>query len=157
MSKSRQRTPLLPHFTPHLAPGVWQVLYALALVPVGLLADRVDRPRLLAGGIFLWSVLTMAASRVRLRALGHHRFSDSGFRALCLGLWGIVTVRIQAFRASCLGPLGFRASWLEGFRALGLQGFGPPGAPASRTHVAPAPAAHLPAWRLLLPTFCSGV
>ena len=39
-----------------------QVLYALTLVPVGLLADRVDRPRLLAGGIALWSLLTMAAS-----------------------------------------------------------------------------------------------
>ena len=42
-----------------------QVLYALALVPVGLLADRVHRPRLLAAGITVWSLLTMAASRVR--------------------------------------------------------------------------------------------
>lgn len=41
------------------------MLYALALVPVGLLADRTDRPRLLAGGIALWSVLTMAASETR--------------------------------------------------------------------------------------------
>ena len=43
-----------------------QVLYALALVPVGLLADRVHRPRLLAAGITVWSLLTMAASRVLL-------------------------------------------------------------------------------------------
>lgn len=51
----------------HACLTVWvvQVLYALALIPVGLLADRVDRPRLLAGGIVLWSLLTMAASRVR--------------------------------------------------------------------------------------------
>jgi MFS family permease len=42
-----------------------QVLYALALVPVGLLADRVDRPRLLAGGIALWSLLTVAASQAQ--------------------------------------------------------------------------------------------
>lgn len=41
------------------------MLYALALVPVGLLADRTDRPRLLAGGIALWSILTMAASETR--------------------------------------------------------------------------------------------
>lgn len=57
-----------------------QVLYALALVPVGLLADRVDRPRLLAGGIFLWSVLTMAASRVCLdfKALDSLRLCSQG-------------------------------------------------------------------------------
>jgi MFS family permease len=41
-----------------------QVLYAAALVPVGLLADKADRPRLLAAGIAAWSVLTMAASQV---------------------------------------------------------------------------------------------
>ena len=43
----------------------YTVLYALALVPMGLLADRVDRPRLLSIGIALWSVLTMAASNAR--------------------------------------------------------------------------------------------
>ncbi|KAL4458009.1 hypothetical protein ABPG75_012874 [Micractinium tetrahymenae] len=43
----------------------YTVLYAVTLVPMGLLADRVDRPRLLAGGIALWSVLTMAASETR--------------------------------------------------------------------------------------------
>jgi MFS family permease len=42
-----------------------QVLYALALVPVGLLADRVDRPRLLAAGIALWSLLTMTAAQAQ--------------------------------------------------------------------------------------------
>ncbi|GAB4820526.1 hypothetical protein N2152v2_007572 [Parachlorella kessleri] len=41
----------------------YTVLYALALVPVGLLADRVDRPRLLSIGIVLWSLLTMLASQ----------------------------------------------------------------------------------------------
>lgn len=40
------------------------MLYAAALVPVGLLADKADRPRLLAAGIAAWSVLTMAASQV---------------------------------------------------------------------------------------------
>jgi len=40
----------------------YTVLYALALVPMGLLADRVDRPRLLALGIALWSGLTVAAA-----------------------------------------------------------------------------------------------
>lgn len=41
-----------------------QVLYALALIPAGFLADKADRPRLLAGGLGLWSVLTMVASKV---------------------------------------------------------------------------------------------
>ena len=44
-----------------------QVLYALALVPVGFLADRADRPRLLSGGLAAWSLLTMAASKARHR------------------------------------------------------------------------------------------
>eukprot|EP00887_Chlorella_sp_A99_P001478 scaffold8.g1478.t1 len=43
----------------------YTVLYALTLVPIGLLADRVDRPRLLSGGIALWSMLTLAASNAR--------------------------------------------------------------------------------------------
>ena len=47
---------------------VSQVLYALALVPVGFLADRADRPRLLSGGLAAWSLLTMAASKARHRA-----------------------------------------------------------------------------------------
>ena len=42
-----------------------QVLYALTLVPVGLLADRFDRPRLLSGGIALWSLLTLAAANAQ--------------------------------------------------------------------------------------------
>lgn len=46
-----------------------QVLYAAALVPVGLLADKADRPRLLAAGIAAWSVLTMAASQVHRPAV----------------------------------------------------------------------------------------
>ena len=41
-----------------------QVLYAVALIPVGFLADKVDRPRLLSGGLATWSLLTMAASKV---------------------------------------------------------------------------------------------
>ena len=47
-----------------LADGL-QVLYALALIPVGFLADKVDRPRLLSGGLVTWSFLTMAASKVK--------------------------------------------------------------------------------------------
>lgn len=43
----------------------YTVLYALALVPMGLLADRVDRPRLLSLGILLWSGLTVAAASSR--------------------------------------------------------------------------------------------
>ena len=40
----------------------YSYLYALALVPIGILADKVHRPRLLACGLWLWSLLTMAAS-----------------------------------------------------------------------------------------------
>ena len=42
----------------------YTVLYAGALIPVGFLADRADRPRLLAAGLALWSLATVAASRV---------------------------------------------------------------------------------------------
>lgn len=42
----------------------YTVLYACALIPVGFLADRADRPRLLAAGLALWSVATIAASKV---------------------------------------------------------------------------------------------
>ena len=41
----------------------YTILYAIALVPMGLLADRVDRPRLLSFGIITWSVLTILASK----------------------------------------------------------------------------------------------
>lgn len=41
----------------------YTILYAVALVPMGLLADRVDRPRMLSAGIFGWSMLTLAASK----------------------------------------------------------------------------------------------
>lgn len=39
----------------------YSYLYALALVPVGILADRVDRPKLLAVGLALWSAFSMLA------------------------------------------------------------------------------------------------
>lgn len=41
----------------------YTILYAVALVPMGLLADRVDRPRMLSIGMFTWSALTIAASK----------------------------------------------------------------------------------------------
>jgi MFS family permease len=40
----------------------YSYLYALALVPVGLLADKVDRPKLLAVGLALWSTLSIISS-----------------------------------------------------------------------------------------------
>jgi MFS family permease len=40
----------------------YSYLYALALVPVGLLADKVDRPKLLAVGLALWSTLSIVSS-----------------------------------------------------------------------------------------------
>ena len=46
-----------------------QVLYAVALIPIGLLADRVHRPRLLAGGLLGWSLLTMTGSKVDCHTL----------------------------------------------------------------------------------------
>lgn len=36
----------------------YTLLYAAALIPMGILADRVDRPKLLAGGVILWSGLS---------------------------------------------------------------------------------------------------
>ena len=48
-----------------------QVLYAFALIPVGFLADKANRPRMLAGGATLWSLLSMGASKVTPGALLH--------------------------------------------------------------------------------------
>lgn len=65
---------LLPLISPDLAltdvqgsllTAGYTVLYALALIPVGFLADRADRPRMLAGGAALWSLATVAASRAQ--------------------------------------------------------------------------------------------
>lgn len=41
----------------------YTILYGLVLVPMGMVADFTNRPRLLAGGIALWSILNMAASQ----------------------------------------------------------------------------------------------
>ncbi|MEW5298385.1 MAG: hypothetical protein WDW36_001514 [Sanguina aurantia] len=40
----------------------YSYLYALALVPLGMVADKMSRPKLLAVGLFLWSGLTITAS-----------------------------------------------------------------------------------------------
>eukprot|EP00803_Ostreobium_quekettii_P011567 evm.model.scf_130EXC.10 EVM.evm.TU.scf_130EXC.10 scf_130EXC:121141-123399(+) len=42
----------------------YTILYAVSLIPMGYLADQVNRPRLLGGGITLWSALTSLSSRV---------------------------------------------------------------------------------------------
>ena len=55
-----------------------QVLYAVALIPIGLLADKVNRPRLLAGGLLMWSLLTMTGSKVK--PLNHLVFDASDFQ-----------------------------------------------------------------------------
>lgn len=43
----------------------YSYLYALALLPIGVLADRVPRPALLAAGIASWSSLTLLASHAQ--------------------------------------------------------------------------------------------
>lgn len=40
----------------------YSYLYAAALVPMGLLADRLPRPKLLGLGVAAWSGLALAAS-----------------------------------------------------------------------------------------------
>src|SRR6266545_4165019 len=41
------------------------LLYAAMGVPLGRLADRISRVRLLAGGVLLWSILTAASGLAR--------------------------------------------------------------------------------------------
>ncbi|WIA21299.1 hypothetical protein OEZ85_000532 [Tetradesmus obliquus] len=53
----------LSDFQGALLTSGYSYLYALALVPVGLLADKVDRPKLLAVGLALWSSLSIISSR----------------------------------------------------------------------------------------------
>ena len=75
------------------------MLYALALIPMGLLADRADRPRLLAGGLAAWSLLTSAASRVRPFAAAFWllkvslKFSSNQPNQLISGLGGLDGMR----------------------------------------------------------------
>ncbi|EFJ44126.1 hypothetical protein VOLCADRAFT_95577 [Volvox carteri f. nagariensis] len=57
----------------------YSYLYAVALVPIGLLADRVSRPQLLAAGLALWSVLTCTASTCR--SFGELMLARVGFAA----------------------------------------------------------------------------
>lgn len=52
----------LSDFQGALLTSGYSYLYALALVPVGLLADKVDRPKLLAVGLGLWSMLSIISS-----------------------------------------------------------------------------------------------
>ncbi|GLI62489.1 hypothetical protein VaNZ11_005121 [Volvox africanus] len=57
----------------------YSYLYAVALVPIGLLADRMSRPKLLAAGLALWSVLTCTASTCR--SFGELMLARVGFAA----------------------------------------------------------------------------
>ncbi|MFP6837133.1 MAG: MFS transporter [Pseudomonadales bacterium] len=45
--------------------GVFAVFYAVAAMPIAWLADRRSRTRLIAAGIFLWSLMTMACGLSR--------------------------------------------------------------------------------------------
>eukprot|EP00775_Hariotina_reticulata_P006751 gene6751-6971_t len=55
----------------------YSYLYALALVPVGLLADKVDRPKLLAVGLALWSGLSIVSSSAK--SFGELLVARTGF------------------------------------------------------------------------------
>ncbi len=68
--------------------ALMQVLYAIALVPAGFLADRTDRPRMLAGGLAVWSILTMAASKV------------SSLPGCCKALWH-TAILLQVIQCIC--------------------------------------------------------
>ncbi|KAL4426365.1 hypothetical protein ABPG77_004659 [Micractinium sp. CCAP 211/92] len=57
----------------------YTILYGLVLVPMGIIADSTNRPRLLAGGVALWSLLTMAASQSQ--SFGQLIASRIGFAA----------------------------------------------------------------------------
>ncbi|GFR46597.1 hypothetical protein Agub_g8200 [Astrephomene gubernaculifera] len=57
----------------------YSYLYAVALVPIGILADRMSRPKLLAAGLALWSLLTCTASTCR--SFGELILARVGFAA----------------------------------------------------------------------------
>ncbi|GIL69859.1 hypothetical protein Vretimale_10105 [Volvox reticuliferus] len=57
----------------------YSYLYAVALVPIGLLADRMSRPKLLAAGLAVWSILTCTASTCR--SFGELMLARVGFAA----------------------------------------------------------------------------
>lgn len=45
--------------------GIFAIFYAIAGLPIAWLADRYDRGKLIAAGIFIWSLLTMACGFTR--------------------------------------------------------------------------------------------
>ena len=45
--------------------GIFAVFYAVAGIPIAMLADRYNRARLIAAGIFLWSLMTAACGFAR--------------------------------------------------------------------------------------------
>lgn len=45
--------------------GVFALFYAIAAVPIATLADRRSRKHIIAAGIFLWSLLTIACGLTR--------------------------------------------------------------------------------------------
>ena len=85
-----------------------QVLYAAALIPIGLLADRVNRPRLLAGGLVLWSLLTMTGSKV-----GLHVTSGCGQESSLAKLELLCHVLCEpAFHSCVASVLDFKKAWM---------------------------------------------
>ncbi len=122
---------------------VFTTFYTLVGLLMGALADRVHRPRLMAGGILLWSALTAAtgaaASFVQLglirMAIG---VGEASLTPAALGLLGeAFSRRRRAFAAGCYylgaplgigaafmvaGSLGARIGWRPCFYVLGALG-----------------------------------
>lgn len=95
------------------------MLYAAALIPIGLLADRVNRPRLLAGGLVFWSLLTMTGSKVThsdnrkrqwVSQYAHitPSLSEHGVTRTCCAQWLKIMLLLQCYQPGCLRT-GLRA------------------------------------------------
>lgn len=69
----------------------YSYVYALALIPAGLLADRMQRPMLLSLGAAVWSALSLAASQ-----------ATSFESAACVNLISLSVCSFVSLSVSCL-------------------------------------------------------
>jgi sugar phosphate permease len=138
------------HLTDHdigLLTSAFLLIYTVAAIPLGLLADRVSRPLIVAGGVAVWSVASVAtafvggfAGLVATRAavgIGEASYYPAGTallsdyfpreaRARVMSRWGAGQL-VGIALAFALGgifsfALGSRNGWRAAFLCAGLPG-----------------------------------
>ena len=132
-----------------LIASAFLIVYTLAAVPMGLIADRVARAKVVAAGVAVWSAMSAATAVVRgfpglfiTRAgvgIGEASYFPAGYallsayfpleqRARAVGRWGagqiVGTALAFAMSAAFLSWFGPHLGWRVAFLVAGLPGLG---------------------------------